>query len=82
MGHCSDHNDERGPMMRPVRPGEVQSRRMGEKGRTVKTILWARLGRLQSGRSGLVAKTSNEEQRRHVGCDQKRGASVVLREDS
>ena len=69
-------------MVRPVRPDEVQSRRMGEKGRTVKTILWARLGRLQSERSGLVAKTSNEEQRRHVGGDQKRGASVVLGEDS
>ena len=48
LGYFSDHNNERGPMVRPVRPGEVQSRRMGEKGRTVKTILWARLGRLQS----------------------------------
>ena len=48
MGHCSDHNNERGPMVRLVRPDEVQSRRMGEKGRTEKTMLWARLGRLQS----------------------------------
>ena len=29
-----------------------------------------------------MAKTSNEEQRRHVGGDKKRGASVVLGEDS